>query len=113
MGAVLIHFVAGWAEPICGPHRAEVANAAERLGAHVRECECDESGAGEVRSYNVLNVPAVAIEGRSDFTHRWSVGRRWTNGALASVHLAPCPRTPAACRFIQPLAEPVLTSATP
>jgi hypothetical protein len=46
--------------------RAEVAIAAERLGATVRECEYDESGATEVRSYNVLNVPAVAIEGRPD-----------------------------------------------
>ena len=66
MGAVLLHFVADWAEPICGPHRAEVAIAAERLGATIRECEWDESGATEARFYNIFNVPAVAIEGKPD-----------------------------------------------
>jgi hypothetical protein len=61
MGSVLIHFVAEWAEPICGPHRAEVASAADRLGMTVRESDYDRA-ADEVRRYNVLNVPAVAIE---------------------------------------------------
>lgn len=36
-GIGLIHFVAGWAESICDPHRAEVTSAAERLGVTVRE----------------------------------------------------------------------------
>ncbi len=62
MSSVLIHFVAGWAEPICGPHRAEVASAAERLGLTVRESDYDLA-VEEVRLYDVLNVPAVAVEG--------------------------------------------------
>ena len=62
MSSVLIHFVAGWAEPICGPHRAEVASAADRLGVTVRESDFDLA-VEEVRLYDVLNVPAVAIEG--------------------------------------------------
>lgn len=65
MGSVLIHFVAGWAEAICGPHRAEVASAAERLGVTVREADYDRA-VEEVRRYNVLNVPAVAIEDTPD-----------------------------------------------
>jgi hypothetical protein len=62
MGSVLIHFVAGWAEAICVPHRAEVASAAERLGLTVRESDYDRA-VEEVRRYSVLNVPAVASEG--------------------------------------------------
>jgi hypothetical protein len=55
------HFVAEWAEPICGPHRAEVASAADRLGMTVRESDHDRA-TDEVRRSNVLNVPALAIE---------------------------------------------------
>jgi hypothetical protein len=55
MGSVLIHFVGGWAEDICGPHRAEVESAAERLGLTVRESDYDRT-VEEVRRYNVLNV---------------------------------------------------------
>ncbi len=62
MGSVLIHFVAGWAEPICGPHRTEVASAVKRLGVTVRESEYDQA-VEKVGRYGVLNVPAVAIEG--------------------------------------------------
>jgi hypothetical protein len=65
MGSVLIHFVAGWAESICDPHRAEVKSAAERLGVTVRESDYDQA-VEEVRRYNVLNVPAVAIEDMPD-----------------------------------------------
>ena len=43
-----------------------MAIAATRLGATVREVEWDESGANEAQAYKVLNVPAVAIEGRPD-----------------------------------------------
>jgi hypothetical protein len=43
-----------------------VALAANRPGASIRVVEWDETGADEARSYNVLNVPAVAIEGRPD-----------------------------------------------
>jgi hypothetical protein len=46
---------------MCGPHRAEVASAAERLGVTVRESDYDRA-VEEVRRYNVLNVPAVAVE---------------------------------------------------
>jgi hypothetical protein len=48
-------------QPMCGPHRAEVASAAERLGVTVRESDYDRA-VEEVRRYNVLNVPAVAVE---------------------------------------------------
>lgn len=62
---VLIHFVADWADAICGPHRSEVASAADRLGASVQECDIGVDF-DMVRHYRVLNVPAVAIEGRPD-----------------------------------------------
>lgn len=67
VATVVIHFVAPWAEPICGPHRAEVAEAAERIGAKVRECDIDKHW-DEARAYNVTNVPAVAVEGRHEST---------------------------------------------
>lgn len=35
----LIHFVASWAEAICGPHRAEVRAAAKRAGLDVRSAQ--------------------------------------------------------------------------
>ncbi len=57
MSSVLIRFVAGWAEPICGPHRAEVASAAERLGLTVRESDNDLA-VEEVRLYDVLQRPS-------------------------------------------------------
>jgi hypothetical protein len=63
--AELIHFVAEWAEPICTPHRAEVAQAATQLGWTVRESDIDTEP-DLCRQYGVLNVPAVAIEGRPD-----------------------------------------------
>jgi hypothetical protein len=62
---VLLLFVARWAEPICDPYRAEVARAAEDLGATVRECEYDDCPE-LVREYMVFNVPAVAIEGKPE-----------------------------------------------
>jgi hypothetical protein len=73
MPAVIVHFVADWAEAICGPHRTEVAIAAERLGAVTRECEVDQN-IEETRSYGVLNVPAVAIEGRPESLVGGAVG---------------------------------------
>jgi hypothetical protein len=59
----LFHFTATWAVAICAPHRGEVATAAKRLGTDVREVDVDEE-ANLVRDYGVLNVPALAIEGR-------------------------------------------------
>jgi len=59
----LVHFTAVWAEPICGPHRAEVATAARRLGLTVVECDVD-SGSDLVLEHSPLNVPAVAIDGK-------------------------------------------------
>jgi hypothetical protein len=59
----LIHFTATWAERICGPHRAEVAEAARQLGTTVVECDFD-SGSGLVRQHRPMNVPAVAIDGK-------------------------------------------------
>ena len=59
----LLHFTAPWAEPICGPHRREVAVAAETLGWAVREVDYDGEPATS-RAYEVPNVPAVALEGR-------------------------------------------------
>jgi len=57
----LIHFVASWAEAICGPHRAEVAVAAEELRLDVIESDVDQDR-DRVRQYGPANVPAVAIE---------------------------------------------------
>lgn len=62
---MLLHFVAPWASAICEPHKAEVAAAAERLGTTVRECDIDAEP-DLARRYNVLNVPAVAVEGYPD-----------------------------------------------
>lgn len=59
---ILIHFVADWAEAVCGPHRAEVDAAAARLSASVRRCDVDIDW-DTVREYRVANIPAVAIEG--------------------------------------------------
>jgi hypothetical protein len=59
----LIHFVATWAEPVCGPHRAEVAAAAQRLGLSVHESDVDAEP-DLCRQYRVLNVPAVALQGQ-------------------------------------------------
>jgi hypothetical protein len=64
-GVGLIHFVAAWAQPICGPHRAEVAAAAQQLGVRVVECDVD-SGDERVVQYKPLNVPATAVVGRPD-----------------------------------------------
>jgi hypothetical protein len=61
----LLHFTATWAEAICGPHRAEVAQAARVLGWDVQERDIDRDGS-EAKAYGVLNVPAVAVEGQSD-----------------------------------------------
>jgi hypothetical protein len=58
----LIHFTATWAEAICGPHRVEVADAADQLGLTVEECDVD-SGSELVHQHRPLNVPAVAIDG--------------------------------------------------
>jgi len=62
---VIIHFVADWAENICGPHRAEVATAAQQLGASVRECNVDLDPETAV-AYGLPNVPAVAIDGHPE-----------------------------------------------
>jgi hypothetical protein len=59
---ILLHFTATWAEPICGPHRIEVREAARTLGWTVVERDFD-ANADEARMYGILNVPAVAIEG--------------------------------------------------
>jgi thioredoxin-like negative regulator of GroEL len=59
---VLLHFVAKWSAPICEPHREEVAEAARSLGAEVVEVDVD-TDPEIVRTYDVLNVPAVAVEG--------------------------------------------------
>lgn len=58
----LIHFTATRAEAICGPNRAEVARAAEKLGMAVTECDVD-SGSGLVQEHRPQNVPAVAVAG--------------------------------------------------
>ncbi len=63
--AVLIHFVASWADRICAPHRLEAAAAAHELGVELREADVDDDR-DLVRAYGVLNVPAVVIEGRPD-----------------------------------------------
>jgi hypothetical protein len=60
--AELLHFTASWAEPICAENRREVARAASELGLTVREVDIDRDP-DLVRSYNILNVPAVAITG--------------------------------------------------
>jgi hypothetical protein len=65
MAATLLHFVATWAEPICAPHRAEVAEAARRLGASVIECDVG-SDPDLAKAYGVLNVPAVAVDGNPE-----------------------------------------------
>jgi hypothetical protein len=59
----LIHFTAAWAEAICGPHRVEVAGAADELGLTVTECDVD-TGSEIVRQHRPLNVPAVALDGK-------------------------------------------------
>jgi hypothetical protein len=61
----LIHFTATWAEAICGPHRTEVAGAADQLGLSVVECDVDV-GSEVVRTYQPLNVLAVAVEGKPE-----------------------------------------------
>lgn len=63
----LLHFVATWAEPICGPHRAQVEAAAAELKATVVEVDIDQANE-LVRDYHVGNVPAVAIAGHPDST---------------------------------------------
>jgi hypothetical protein len=52
----ILHFVASWAESICGPHRKEVEDAAAQLGL-------DYMAPDVTRSYGVLNIPAVALSG--------------------------------------------------
>jgi hypothetical protein len=59
---MLLHFTATWAEAVCGPHRAEVAHAANALGWSVREVGIDREPE-TAKQYVVLNVPAVAVEG--------------------------------------------------
>jgi hypothetical protein len=59
----LLHFTAAWAETICGPHRTEIARAAAALGLAVRHVDIDVDPE-LTTAYGVLNVPAVAIEGR-------------------------------------------------
>ena len=60
--AELLHFTASWAEPICAEHRRQVAEAAIELGLTVREVDIDLEP-DLVRSYSIVNVPAVAISG--------------------------------------------------
>jgi thioredoxin-like negative regulator of GroEL len=59
---VLLHFVAKWSAPICEPHRQEVEEAARSLGAEVVQVDVDDDP-NMVRAYDVLNVPAIAVEG--------------------------------------------------
>lgn len=63
----LVHFVASWAEAICGPHRAEVANAARTLRVSVLECDVDLDQ-DLARQHGVLSVPSVAILGNTGVT---------------------------------------------
>lgn len=56
----LVHFVASWADAICGPHRGEVADAARRIGADVLECDVDQDQ-DLARRHNVMQVPSVAV----------------------------------------------------
>jgi hypothetical protein len=59
----MIHFVASWAEPICGPHRSEVASAAQVLGLPVVELDVDAPSVVQlVRNFEVMNVPAVVLD---------------------------------------------------
>jgi hypothetical protein len=58
---VLIYFVASWAEAVCGPYRAEVSQAALRLGLGMREVDVD-ADMDSARDHHVLQVPAVALE---------------------------------------------------
>jgi thioredoxin-like negative regulator of GroEL len=58
----LVHFVASWAEAICGPHRVEVADAARVLGASVLECDVDLNQ-DLARDHRVMQVPSVAVLG--------------------------------------------------
>jgi thioredoxin-like negative regulator of GroEL len=64
-GLVLLHFVASWASAICEPHRSEVAVAADALGTSVRTVDIDDEPELAM-AYSILNVPAVAIEGRPE-----------------------------------------------
>lgn len=57
--AVLLHFVAKW--PHRSANRSEVEDAARSLGAEVVEVDVD-ADPDKVKAYNVLNVPAVAVQ---------------------------------------------------
>ncbi len=63
----LVHFVASWAEAICGPHRLEVAEAARVLGANVLECDVDQDQ-DLARRHVVMSVPSVAVLGDTSVT---------------------------------------------
>ena len=80
MAANLLLFTSTWAETICAPYRAEVQRVAAELSYEMTELDVDLHPA-EARAYGVLNVPALATAGHSDWP--LIVGARPTGALLA------------------------------
>jgi hypothetical protein len=66
VAANLLLFTSTWAEAICSPYRADVLRVAAELSCEVIELDIDLHPA-EAQFYGVLNVPAVATAGQSDW----------------------------------------------